>query len=29
LTQYAAHLPALQDDYAACWQGLEKRFTGK
>jgi homogentisate 1,2-dioxygenase len=29
LTQYAAHLPALQDDYAACWEGLEKRFTGK
>jgi homogentisate 1,2-dioxygenase len=28
LTQYAAQLPALQDDYAACWQGLEKRFTG-
>jgi len=29
LTQYAAQLPALQDNYAACWQGLEKRFTGK
>jgi len=27
LTHYAAGLPALQDDYAACWQGLEKRFS--
>jgi homogentisate 1,2-dioxygenase len=27
LTHYAAGLPALQNDYAACWQGLEKRFS--
>ncbi len=27
LTHFAAQLPALQDDYAACWQGLEKRFN--
>jgi homogentisate 1,2-dioxygenase len=29
LTHYAAGLPALQNDYAACWQGLEKRFSEK
>ncbi len=29
LTHYAAGLPALQDDYAACWQGLEKRFSSE
>jgi homogentisate 1,2-dioxygenase len=29
LTSYAAGLPALQNDYAACWQGLEKRFSEK
>jgi homogentisate 1,2-dioxygenase len=29
LTTYAAGLPALQQDYAACWQGLEKRFSEK
>jgi homogentisate 1,2-dioxygenase len=27
LTQYAATLPALQDDYPGCWAGLEKRFS--
>jgi homogentisate 1,2-dioxygenase len=27
LTNFAASLPSLQDDYAACWQGLEKRFN--
>jgi homogentisate 1,2-dioxygenase len=26
LTQFAATLPALQENYAACWEGLEKRF---
>jgi homogentisate 1,2-dioxygenase len=26
LTRYAAELPTLQDDYTACWSGLEKRF---
>lgn len=26
LTRYAAELPTLQDDYPACWSGLEKRF---
>jgi homogentisate 1,2-dioxygenase len=29
LTTYAAGLPALQNDYAACWQGLEKRFSSE
>ena len=24
LTRYAAELPTLQDDYPACWSGLEK-----
>jgi homogentisate 1,2-dioxygenase len=27
LTNFAAALPSLQDDYPACWQGLEKRFN--
>src|SRR6201990_3009384 len=26
VTQYAATSASLQDDYADCWQGLEKRF---
>ena len=26
VSEYAARLPELQDDYADCWQGLEKRF---
>ncbi len=26
LTRYAAELPTLQDDYPACWSGLEKKF---
>ncbi len=26
LTRFAATLPGLQDDYAACWDGLERRF---
>ncbi len=26
LTQYAATLPGLQDDYADCWAGLDKAF---
>ncbi|OWJ62773.1 homogentisate 1,2-dioxygenase [Inquilinus limosus] len=26
LTRYAADLPTLQDDYPACWSGLEKQF---
>ncbi|WP_343715609.1 homogentisate 1,2-dioxygenase [Inquilinus sp.] len=26
LTRYAAELPTLQDDYPACWNGLEKQF---
>lgn len=26
LTRYAAELPTLQDDYPACWSGLEKNF---
>ena len=29
LTRYAAALPTLQEDYAECWSGLKKRFTGK
>ncbi len=28
LTEYAATSPALQDDYADCWQGLAKKFDG-
>ena len=28
VSTYAAHLPQLQDHYADCWAGLEKRFTG-
>ncbi len=28
LTRYAADLPTLQDDYAECWAGIEKRFDG-
>jgi len=26
VTEYAATTSALQDDYADCWQGLERRF---
>jgi homogentisate 1,2-dioxygenase len=26
VTDFAAKLPALQSDYADCWQGLEKHF---
>ena len=26
VTEYAATSDALQDDYAGCWQGLERRF---
>jgi homogentisate 1,2-dioxygenase len=26
VTKHAAETPALQDDYADCWNGLEKRF---
>ena len=29
LTAYAAGLPALQEDYAACWAGIEKKFDGR
>jgi homogentisate 1,2-dioxygenase len=29
LTDYAATLQALQDDYADCWVDLHKRFNGK
>ena len=29
LTRFAAELETLQPDYAACWDGLEKRFNGK
>ena len=29
LTQFAAGLEQLQTDYAACWDGLERRFNGK
>jgi len=28
LTEYAASLPTLQDDYLDCWQGLDRRFDG-
>jgi len=28
LTSYAAGLATLQEDYAECWSGLPKRFTG-
>jgi homogentisate 1,2-dioxygenase len=28
LTRFAAHLPTLQPDYAACWAGIEKKFDG-
>jgi homogentisate 1,2-dioxygenase len=27
LTEYAATLPSLQDDYSDCWQGIEKNFS--
>ena len=27
LTGYAAGLPTMQDDYADCWNGLQKRFS--
>lgn len=29
LTAYAAGLETLQTDYAECWAGLDKRFTGR
>jgi homogentisate 1,2-dioxygenase len=29
LTEFAAREAPLQDDYAACWDGLEKRFDGR
>jgi homogentisate 1,2-dioxygenase len=29
LTRFAAELETLQPDYADCWAGLERRFTGK
>jgi homogentisate 1,2-dioxygenase len=29
LTQFAAGLETLQDNYIDCWTGLEKRFNGK
>jgi homogentisate 1,2-dioxygenase len=29
LTAYAARLPQLQEDYAACWKGIEKKFDGR
>jgi homogentisate 1,2-dioxygenase len=29
LTEYAAGLPTLQENYAACWAGIEKKFDGK
>ena len=29
LTHYAATLEALQQDYADCWAGLQRRFDGK
>ena len=28
LTQFAADLETLQDDYIDCWQGLERKFDG-
>jgi homogentisate 1,2-dioxygenase len=28
LTGFAAELPTLQTDYAACWAGIEKKFDG-
>lgn len=28
LTQFAAELDTLQDDYIDCWQGLERKFDG-
>ncbi len=28
LTDYAARLDTLQDDYIDCWQGLERKFDG-
>ena len=28
VTRYAAELPELQDTYADCWTGLDRRFTG-
>jgi homogentisate 1,2-dioxygenase len=29
VSTYAAELPQLQQNYVDCWQGLDKRFTGK
>ncbi|MEM7303641.1 MAG: homogentisate 1,2-dioxygenase [Pseudomonadota bacterium] len=28
MTQFAAELPQVQNDYADCWTGLERRFDG-
>jgi homogentisate 1,2-dioxygenase len=28
LTKYAARLPQLQDDYADCWKGMDRKFDG-
>jgi homogentisate 1,2-dioxygenase len=28
LTEFAARLPSLQENYAECWEGLEKKFDG-
>jgi homogentisate 1,2-dioxygenase len=28
VTRFAAELPTLQGDYADCWNGLERQFTG-
>jgi homogentisate 1,2-dioxygenase len=28
LTRFAAELETLQEDYADCWTGLERQFTG-
>ena len=28
LTEFAAKEAPLQDDYAECWKGLEKKFNG-
>ena len=29
LTKFAAELETLQSDYASCWDGLDRKFTGK
>jgi len=28
LTEFAVKLPSLQEDYAACWDGIAKKFDG-